>query len=277
MSLPVSESSSETPKTSGFDADNFKLQTVLSLQHLWRIGQEMNVQWWTGAVAYLPHDTLENAAEKAAIVSRAWALIHRREVKDDDSEDEDVRDLWEEKYYAGMEVRGVGKVEKMLPDWEIVEISGEEGGAVPPFWVVEVEELPRASAVEWHTQLGVVDGPVKVSSCDFWLAGADDVQLYSRHSDDGWSIHQCSFGGTVQSVVMIDDSESVSGFQSKLEKALKVLGPVSEVGKWICTSYLNVSIPGMWVAGNFGSKIPCRSMWNAAGKRLAAVMILDTS
>jgi diphthine-ammonia ligase len=57
-------------------------------------------------------------------------------------------------------------VEKMLPDWDFVEVGGEEE-VVPPFWVVEVEELPRGSAVEWHAQLGVMGGLVKVSSCEF--------------------------------------------------------------------------------------------------------------
>lgn len=163
MSLPVRDGSTEIPSTSIFDARNFKLQTVLSLQHLWRIGQEMNVQWWTSAVAYLPSSSLEVVAEKAAIVSRAWALVHERELKGDESEEEEARDLWEEKYYAGMEVRGQGKVEKMLPDWEVVEFGGGEGGTVPPFWVAEVEELPRGSEVEWHAQLGVAGGSVKVS------------------------------------------------------------------------------------------------------------------
>lgn len=166
MSLPVREISKETVGINGFDGRNFKLQTVLSLQHLWRIGQEMNVQWWTGAVAYLPSSSLEVVKEKAAIVSRAWTLVHERECEDDESDDEEARDLWEEKHYAGMEVRGQGKVEKTLPDWDVVECDGGEGKVVPPFWVVEVEELPRGSEVEWHAQLGVVGGPVKVSCAE---------------------------------------------------------------------------------------------------------------
>jgi diphthine-ammonia ligase len=127
----------------------------------------MNVQWWASAVAYLPHDTIGTIAEKAAMVSQAWALMHQRDINDDDFEDEEARDLWEEKYYAGMEVRGVEKVKSMLPDWDVVECGSDEEEGVPPFWLVEVEELPRGSAVEWHAHLGVVGGPVKVSRCEF--------------------------------------------------------------------------------------------------------------
>jgi diphthine-ammonia ligase len=163
MILPASANSNEIAGASRFDVGSFNLQAVLSLQHLWRIGQEMNVQWWTSAVVYLPRSTLEAAAEKAAVVSRAWALIHERELKGDESEDEETRDLWEEKHYAGREVRGAERVEKILPDWNIVKCGGED--MVPPFWVVEVEELPKGSEVEWHAQLGIVGGHVKVSLC----------------------------------------------------------------------------------------------------------------
>ena len=133
----------------------------------------MNVQWWTSAVAYLPRSSLEAVAKKAAIINRAWQLIHERELEGDNSEDDEVRDLWEEKHYAGMERRGADKVEKILPDWDIVKSGSEGEEMVPPLWVVEVEELPRSSEVEWHAHLGVVGGPVKVSSWKVMLAEAD--------------------------------------------------------------------------------------------------------
>jgi diphthine-ammonia ligase len=90
------------------------------------------------------------------------------------------------------------------------------------------------------------------------------VKLYSSVSEEGWSIHQCSFGGTVQP----------DEFKSRLEGALKVLGTDLEIEDWVHASYLDVSIPGMWDVGNFGGEIPCRSIWGASGKRLAAVLIL---
>jgi diphthine-ammonia ligase len=166
MILPVSENSNEIGSVSEFDVRSFKLQATLSLQHLWRIGKEMNVQWWTSAVAYLPSSSLESIAAKAAIVSQAWEFVHQRNIEGDEFEDEETRDLWEEKHYAGREVRGAGKVEKMLPDWDIAERGGGEVEMAPPFWVAEVEELPRGSEVEWHAQLGVVGGHVKVSRCE---------------------------------------------------------------------------------------------------------------
>lgn len=166
MSLPINENGSETLNPVGYDVSDFNLQTVLALQHLWRIGLEMSVQWWTSAVAYLPRSSLKVVPQKAAIVSRAWKLAHQRDLDDSESEGEETRDLWEEKHYAGMEIRGAGKVEKLLPDWAAVKCDDDERMLIPPFWVVEVEELPRGSEVEWHAQLGVAGGPVKVSGCE---------------------------------------------------------------------------------------------------------------
>jgi diphthine-ammonia ligase len=146
---------------------DFNFQAILSLQHLWRIGIEMDVSWWTSAVAYLPRGS---SAELAVRAGKAWKIMHIQD-EDEDTEDEDseARDLWEEKHYAGMEIRGGNSVQKKLPDWEIV--SGER--KIPPFWAVEVEELPRGSGIEWHAHLGVVAGPVKVFPTYLWFGGLD--------------------------------------------------------------------------------------------------------
>jgi diphthine-ammonia ligase len=103
------------------------------------------------------------------------------------------------------------------------------------------------------------------------------VKLYSSSSEDSWSIRQCSFGGTVRSVVMLVYSEDVLTLRRRIEEALKVLGADLEVRDLVHTSYLDVSIPGLWEVENFGGEIPCRSVWGASGKRLAAVLILEAS
>lgn len=103
------------------------------------------------------------------------------------------------------------------------------------------------------------------------------MKLYSSCSEDGWSIHQCVFGGTVQSVVMLDYSEDIPALRRRLEEALKDLGVDLGVEERVHASYFDISIQGTWDAGNFGVKIPCRSVWGASGKRLAAVLIIDRS
>jgi diphthine-ammonia ligase len=152
MALPIAVS----------NLPDFNFQAILSLQHLWRIGIEMDVSWWTSAVAYLPRGS---SVESAVRAGKAWEIMHFQDEDEDiGDEDSEARDLWEEKHYAGMEIRGGNSVQKKLPDWEVVVGRERE---IPPFWAVEVEELPRGSGIEWHAHLGVVAGPVKVTTSYF--------------------------------------------------------------------------------------------------------------
>jgi diphthine-ammonia ligase len=125
----------------------------------------MDVSWWTSAVAYLPRGPAESISKKAALAGQAWEMMHSQDTEgDDEDEDSEARDLWEEKYYSGMEIRGGNSAQKKLPDWDIVD--GERN--IPPFWAAEVEELPRGSGIEWHAHLGIVAGPVKVNPTVVW-------------------------------------------------------------------------------------------------------------
>lgn len=103
------------------------------------------------------------------------------------------------------------------------------------------------------------------------------MKLYSSHGEDGWSIHQCSFGGTVQSVVMLAYTSDVPALLRRLGEAMKILG--ADLGDVDCihASYLDVSIMGTLDLRSFGGRIPCRSIWGAFGNRLAAVLTLDIS
>jgi diphthine-ammonia ligase len=166
--IPLIPHTMALPAPTPSPLSDFNFQAVLALQHLWRIGLEMDVSWWTSAVAYLHSGSPEPISKKAALAGKAWEIMHPQD-EDEDTKDEDseARDLWEEKHYAGMEIRGGNSVQKKLPNWEIV--SGER--YIPPFWAVEVEELPRGSAIEWHAHLGVVAGPVKVFLNYLWFGG----------------------------------------------------------------------------------------------------------
>ena len=159
MALP-----SLNPHSNASITQDFEFETVLALQHLWRIGVAMNIAWWTSAAAYLPHGSLAQVQQRARITGQAWLRLHAPPPSEAESDDGQERDLWEEKFYAGMEVRTGGKVDTSLPDWDLV--SSSEGGgaaAIPPFFTVEVEELPRASDVEWHAHLGIAGAAVTVS------------------------------------------------------------------------------------------------------------------
>ncbi|KAH9909328.1 hypothetical protein F4778DRAFT_225359 [Xylariomycetidae sp. FL2044] len=99
--------------------DNVELQIALALQHLWRVGVEMRVQWWSSAVAYFPSTTSstnnsstpppsedkERMRRKAIQAARAWRTAHQwtsatdEESDDDDDDDNDSGpDLWDRRF-----------------------------------------------------------------------------------------------------------------------------------------------------------------------------------
>lgn len=171
-------------------AGGLEMQLVLSLQHLWRIGVEMGVQWWTSAAVYFPRQQREqqkqqqqqqaegvvsppslSAREKALLAWRIWKEAHEWKVGGGigDDEDEDGPDLWDRKFnpkymsYADEAVEG--KSGPDLPDYSLFgeneeyddnEKVGRKGGnPLPYFFAVEVDELPRSAEAEWHAHAGL--------------------------------------------------------------------------------------------------------------------------
>lgn len=160
-------------------------QTCLALQHLWRVGTAMRVQWWMGAIAFLAHaspgkedgpridedrETEMEMERRARIAWSAWEILHDPTFFSSEPEGEDEEDgfdVWDRKYgIAGG--WGVAKVEEhghCLPDFRCVIGAGEEGSRrnevesrrtdiSPGFFAVQVDELPRGCSVEWQA-LGV--------------------------------------------------------------------------------------------------------------------------
>ncbi|KAK1985374.1 hypothetical protein LZ30DRAFT_779171 [Colletotrichum cereale] len=150
---------------------NLETQIVLSLQHLWRIATEMKVQLWASAVAYFPRTP--EAAEKrrqSRLAAAAWKGVHAPG-EDEDGDNEGGPDLWDRKFNpAYMSLGGDAPAPQKLPDWSVVkgateEDEGEGKRPVPPFFAVEVEELPRQAGVEWHAHLGL--GRLASSSVEY--------------------------------------------------------------------------------------------------------------
>ncbi|KAH7062105.1 ATP binding L-PSP endoribonuclease family protein [Macrophomina phaseolina] len=140
------------------EGDDFGVQTVLALQHLWRVGRAMGVRWWVCGTAFLSaSESREEGEGRARLAREAWRGIHvrLRAKEENDGEDEGDVDVWDLKFgnrgTGGVPaVEGDGRVK--LPNFEGVRLEaghGEEDVLAPPCLVAEVLELPRAADVEW--------------------------------------------------------------------------------------------------------------------------------
>ena len=135
---------------------SYERQAAVALQHLWRIGKEMDVGWWTSVVAFIPSANVgHDPASHAILAGKVWKMRH---VSPDPKHEEVERDLWEERHHGALGT-GTDPVARPLPDYSIIECTGRY---VPPFFAAEIDGLPRDSGIEWHAHLGVTVGPMKV-------------------------------------------------------------------------------------------------------------------
>lgn len=139
---------------------SLQIQIVLSLQHLWRIALDMRIQFWTSAVAFFARSQPgESMKHKADLAWHAWRLAHKQ--PDEEDEENDGPDPWDLKYNPAYAALGSTDAQESgggsLPDWSTLTLrqQNEAESCIPPFFAVEVEELPRGSAVEWHAHLGL--------------------------------------------------------------------------------------------------------------------------
>ncbi|EXJ96079.1 hypothetical protein A1O1_01205 [Capronia coronata CBS 617.96] len=148
---------------------SFLDQAVLSLQHLWRIGQERGVDLWPWGVALVKKSI--NISAQALEASQVWQqvnLIGTRPEQDSSSdetgEDEDGPDAWDRQYNrfsqygATVAQTTVGEHLHMLPNPRVLREASSKSRFVPPFIAAEVVSLPRDATVEWWS-LGVANLP----------------------------------------------------------------------------------------------------------------------
>ncbi|KAK8082300.1 hypothetical protein PG996_001081 [Apiospora saccharicola] len=168
MVLPVS---GDSP-----GSDTTDIQITLALQHLWRIGTEMQVQWWTSAVAYFPRaPSSADMKRQAILAAHAWNEAHTWGLVAEGSDDDETGpDLWDRNFNPQyMSLTGGGDDDAAspnLPDWDVLTsaclaANVNEGGEsdflqsrrryIPYMFAAEVDELPRAAGIEWQAHLGL--------------------------------------------------------------------------------------------------------------------------
>ena len=325
--IPLIPASMELPpcEAPGTEPGMFAMQAVLSLQHLWRIGVEMSVQWWSSAVVYIPRTSYSGASSmttraKAMVTSAAWTRMHQlpgndgRDSEDnEDDEDDGGPDVWDRKYNPAFRGFSDGKNKKQgrrLPDWGVVDkpdgidaeqqLSQPQGRErqIPPFFLAEVEELPRGSGAEWHAHLGLSGLAAASVAIRSWSSSDAETRQGGRQDQAStpWVTQQTLVAGLgggngvfAHTTVAIgapgsaspggDEKLSAETLSSVLHAALQ-RAPFTSGGHEMAARgrhpylvYLDgnlVCIPG---CGEYVSAIPCSSLWNQRGERLAVVAL----
>ncbi|KAH6636640.1 hypothetical protein F5144DRAFT_486209 [Chaetomium tenue] len=302
----------------GSSEDTLPLQLSLSLQHLWRIGVEMGVQWWTSAVAYFPasppNDDDNNDENKksemranAKLASQAWTAAHAPNPtnSDDDDDDDTGPDLWDRRYnptymtFASNNDSTTTSSTPSLPDRSVLLTtrrapSGEQQPAVtptptptPPLFVAEVDALPRAAGVEWHAHLGVAragEGSVRVRR---WVAGRGGVAVVQVVVDGFGEGRGVRFVQTVVAERWGEEGDRGGGVAvvhgDVARGALAQLGRVGsgsgsgEEELVVVVSYMDATVFTTTGGGEgVGPVVPCKSLWDGDGERLAAVTVYQS-
>ncbi|KAL9079624.1 MAG: hypothetical protein Q9157_001509 [Trypethelium eluteriae] len=269
----------------------FKEQTVLSLQHLWRVGRAMAVENWLVGIAFVatPSQYLQTPVEELADVALdAWSslydLVRSLDHQDEDSEAEGV-DVWDRKYGLNRQDDADSSstidTRHLLPDLARLKSKArpegnalveEDPSTIAHCFVLEVDELPRGAQIEW-TGLGLVNSDLELSS-----------QLGSRTVPDAADPAARQFGP-------LRDLKNVDYRSCRIEQTGETyvwLGiedvketSIGAIFREIlpnremlpnCIVYAGEDLPVSFVGDLAAQIIPCKSVWGSGAGSLAAVV-----
>lgn len=254
-----------------------QMQIVLSLQHLWRIGMDVKIQFWTSAVALFARSSSEDIMRQNALqAGEAWRLAHGSPEDEDDS-DGGV-DPWDLKYNSQhMTLAGSTQVSTppSLPDWSTFTLrqQNEPETCIPPVFAVEVEELPRQAGVEWHAHIGL--SHVAESSLE--------MLHHAQVGVIGWqawnTVARSNSGLFLYTVVACDLESTKKGLKAVLAemhtaqraslRKLNIENISSDSGRPYLT-YVDAK-HNSWPQPTGEALLPCHSMWSCTGKRLGII------
>ncbi len=147
--------------------EGFLDQAILSLQHLWRVGQSVGVDWWTHGVAYLANADIREIQRRAKVAWEIWkganttALDGAGEEQDDLEGDSGNFDAWDLKHNYQFQPDVVLSKQSTnshlhkLPNHDILAKDSPSMQATnaktPPFLAAHLCSLPRSAPIEWHS------------------------------------------------------------------------------------------------------------------------------
>ncbi|KAK5049550.1 hypothetical protein LTR84_004479 [Exophiala bonariae] len=163
----------------------FLHQAVLSLQHLWRVGQERGIDLWPWGISFLEEQGQGTSHSRAEQASKVWQYTHRigitHEDDSSDDEDQDGPDAWDLRFNRSVTFQSshshttIGAHLHTLPNPNVFTSPMSKATYIPSFIAATVTALPRNAPVEWWS-LGLANLPTFGTSrpCVKVVAGSYD-------------------------------------------------------------------------------------------------------
>ncbi|KAI4191495.1 MAG: hypothetical protein L6R41_000029 [Letrouitia leprolyta] len=266
----VTRATSLDKATSMSKLADFRLQTTLSLQHLWRIGKAMDVGWWIGAVAFLVAND-DDIRQKVSASAFIWEAIHMREYNAGLESPETIADdanfdVWDQQRNNSLSFE-IEHEEHRLPNFRYVSVFSADNaerpnnyGVVPPLFIAQVAQLPRDSEIEWQA-LGVAQTPLK---------------FLETVSDHATSIMACTMASNeiVFGYLGIKATEQTTNINDWVKRSLHLLESrcnIVNAANGHQTIYTSYEIDCNQIEAQL---IPCMSVWNNQGEELVAAIVL---
>ena len=239
---------------------SFEQRACLSLQHLWRIGQEMRVEFWVGGIAFITSKNLTQ--QKARMAWKIWRQIHQPDSWDatiGESDEEATVDLWDIRN-RGQRSLATEPEPRHLPDFSKIR-EGPKASAsttVPGFLAVQVDELPKECDVEWQG-LGV-----EFPEADILV---DTFETFEIHS-----FFIASAAKYVFHIGIYHVTNKAEELKDLIRQAMdRVKQKASINSSMISTVYAR----NAHELNDLGAQIvPCHTVWGREGRRLAAGLII---
>ncbi|APA06933.1 hypothetical protein sscle_02g017030 [Sclerotinia sclerotiorum 1980 UF-70] len=246
MLLPTSSFQTQT-----LPSPTFHISTILSLQHLLRIADATSIKWFTSACIYIPSqhpNDQYSLSTRSKIAYQAWKHIHT--LQNPESDDDEPRDLWEEKFrYSNTSPLATETTSTTYPDHALLQADIT---TIPSFWTAEVDSLPRGSEVEWHAHLGICDGLITILGSE--TQGHFNSSLIT--SEMRHTVLMFPHDSIPEPSVLVDNH---------IDYCLLQL-------VYVDTSLVDMST---LLGEGWGGKgvIPCKSLWDGEGRRLSSVIV----
>ena len=223
--------------------------TCLSLQHMWRIGKEMEVAWWAGTIVFIPSSN--DTFAKAHLIFHVWSRVHDANIWASDIENEEALDPWDTKYGNKKLLGKISAEPTKLPDFDRI----ASGTTQPGIFVVEVAELPRTCEVEWQG-----------------LGTAQASMTFELSRIAGFDALTCFIGGSDHLVVFV----SIPWPEDPCDLLIDMIAKIPRDRDSSVTIYTNGY---KTLADCEAQVIPCKSVWRPSilgTESLAAGLVLHS-